>query len=456
MKVKVLSLFVIVISIVLGQGGDLPIYFVSHAGEWDTLNPQAQGLYIQDSVVYLAELSTISGVVGGLSIINISNIYDPVEIGFCEVADSLPLWDAESGARRWEVEVQDNYAYLGASDSGLIIIDISDPTSPSIVGKWRGNIVNRIRLDLPNIYVGTPEGMFVLDVSDPVNPTTLSIFQPPDSLCAPIHPSLYQYITAIETISPDTLLVTSNTHTFLIANLSSPEIVDWKPFPNIDFTLYSTILCPLSGDNQFLICFYEGFGLLEIITGEIHFKFHGGSLFDSYIAAVYQDSLVICPYIPYGLWVTLIPQDSAEFISYGWAREVGAGFSLYAVLPYEFRTRATFNTQDLVIKDNYLLMAAEQAGMVILCLEDTTHVPETNRAGQNNIELYPNPTKRWIKINAPGTEEIILRDINGRVVAQCYTQEQLTIDIKNLIPSTGIYFMTFNPGGITEKIVLIK
>ena len=80
-----------------------------------------------------------------------------------------------------DVAVQGNYAYVttwsdSASASYLAVVDISDPTSPSIVGSIIDGTLGpamTIAADEGHVYLpsGTGDGMIVVDVSDPSNPT---------------------------------------------------------------------------------------------------------------------------------------------------------------------------------------------------------------------------------------------------------------------------------------------
>ncbi len=92
------------------------------------------------------------------------------------------LYDTPDAAR--DVFVDDNHAYIAEGDSGLQVVDISDPTDPDNVSDY----------DTPGIAVGVfvsgdyayvadggyNQGLQVVDISDPENPTNASYYYTSD------------------------------------------------------------------------------------------------------------------------------------------------------------------------------------------------------------------------------------------------------------------------------------
>jgi hypothetical protein len=78
------------------------------------------------------------------------------------------------------VYVQDNYAYVAALEGGLLIIDISDPENPLIVG----NFVHS-EYDIRSAFIGGSYAylgglnIHIIDISDPTDPTLLGEYLAP-------------------------------------------------------------------------------------------------------------------------------------------------------------------------------------------------------------------------------------------------------------------------------------
>ena len=112
-------------------------------------------------IVIIGDLAYIADGEGGLRIIDISDPENPVEIGFFDTPGTA-----------YEVEIDGNYAYVADGEGGLQVIDISDPENPEEVAF----------LDLPTdalgltivgdfAYVACAEsGLHIIDISDPANP----------------------------------------------------------------------------------------------------------------------------------------------------------------------------------------------------------------------------------------------------------------------------------------------
>jgi len=133
-------------------------------------NPYAKGtinevggvvdIVVMDSLIYITTADL------NFTAFNISNLENIVEISSLSIPDL-------SGS----FELQNNFAYLACDDSGLVVIDVSDPANMSIVGR---NVNHRaFALDIEGDYayvvdgIGsiTSDGFYVYDISNPCNPT---------------------------------------------------------------------------------------------------------------------------------------------------------------------------------------------------------------------------------------------------------------------------------------------
>ncbi len=99
-----------------------------------------------------------------------------------------PLWGqdveyvgaCDTPGQAIRVYVQDNYAYVAALEGGLLIIDISDPENPLIVG----NFVHS-EYDIRSAFIGGSYAylgglnIHIIDISDPTDPTLLGEYLAP-------------------------------------------------------------------------------------------------------------------------------------------------------------------------------------------------------------------------------------------------------------------------------------
>jgi len=69
-----------------------------------------------------------------------------------------------------DVQVVGNYAYVAAHNSGLQILDISDPTRPTSIGGKEIWSSGSVYVAGNHAYIGAWYGLNILDVSNPVEP----------------------------------------------------------------------------------------------------------------------------------------------------------------------------------------------------------------------------------------------------------------------------------------------
>ncbi|MBK7870939.1 MAG: T9SS type A sorting domain-containing protein [Saprospiraceae bacterium] len=122
----------------------------------------------------------------GLIIYNISDIYNPIPI------DTLPPSNFHN-LNVNNVHQDDDYLYLSlgnfqsaGQNAGLAILDVSDPSNISIVSIWYSMTYTQgcaiIRTQGKYAYLGAMEdGIIILDISDKENPIFVSQFQPDPS-----------------------------------------------------------------------------------------------------------------------------------------------------------------------------------------------------------------------------------------------------------------------------------
>ncbi|NQV15850.1 CSLREA domain-containing protein [bacterium] len=117
-------------------------------------------IFVDSTFAYIANWSD------GFKVVDISDPFNPV------LVDSLAF-----EGQCWDVSVFGDYAYLGNDVNGLQIINVTDPTNvvhsstflpetPS--GFEYAQVVGDIA------YASSQSGLYILDISDPTNPTELS------------------------------------------------------------------------------------------------------------------------------------------------------------------------------------------------------------------------------------------------------------------------------------------
>lgn len=189
------------------------------------------GIWVNDQYAYLTNL------LGGLSIINVSNPYRLSLVG------SYPADSA------YGIFVRDNFAYLANGRSGLSIIDIADPSSPQKIGGYDtpGYAVN-VHVNANYAYVADDEsGIQIIDVSNPVHPFLISSYDTPSSAREIQVQGNYGYVAA----STSGLLILD------LSNIESPNMV-----ASLD-TGSAAGLC-LRGRYVYLADWLTGFEIINI------------------------------------------------------------------------------------------------------------------------------------------------------------------------------------------------
>lgn len=167
-------------------------------------------VFVSGSIAYVADLSWV----GRLQIVDVSSPWAPLPYG--DFATSEPAWsvDVDAGfayvgcgtlispvfydpagtleivdvrnpsvpVRKGiyplggHVDVSGNNAYIGTESRGLDILDVSDPSSPTLVGTWKGeggpvHVVNALAY-----VVHERRGLRILDVTNPAKPVQVASF----------------------------------------------------------------------------------------------------------------------------------------------------------------------------------------------------------------------------------------------------------------------------------------
>jgi hypothetical protein len=164
--------------------------------------------------VYLAD----GGLETGLRILDISDPALPVVRGFLPVTTStqeiLP-------ARAEDVAVVGHYAFIAAGTVGVRVVDVSDPTSPVERGSYNtpGRADNLVATDH---YVYLIDGdLRILDISNPTTPTLIGFYDLPNLASTP----------SIDVQGRYAYVAGAGLHILDVADAGAPQRVAWHPIP---------------------------------------------------------------------------------------------------------------------------------------------------------------------------------------------------------------------------------
>lgn len=107
-------------------------------------------------------------------------IFDASTASEITPAGSLDITEFSHAANATEMQLKKSgdYLYLAAGAAGLLIIDVSQPSAPEVVGHYdTGSDAHSVTLGDSVAYVGNYfGGISIIDVADPTNPTLINTF----------------------------------------------------------------------------------------------------------------------------------------------------------------------------------------------------------------------------------------------------------------------------------------
>jgi hypothetical protein len=113
----------------------------------------------QDSLIYIATGNT------GLRIVNISDPENPIEVGYCDTP-----------GQALSLAISDNYCYIADNDGGVRVIDVSEPDNPFEVDCCEeGNSPVGIYISGNYAYIAGHSDFYIIDISNPFNIEIISI-----------------------------------------------------------------------------------------------------------------------------------------------------------------------------------------------------------------------------------------------------------------------------------------
>jgi hypothetical protein len=96
-----------------------------------------------------------------------------------------------------KIKLFENYAYVAEKDSGLQIIDISDPANPKLKGRWyeTSNFVSDIDVSGNYAYLTNGDlGLYILNISNPAKPFLKGSYLTRDSAYVVVVSENYAYV----------------------------------------------------------------------------------------------------------------------------------------------------------------------------------------------------------------------------------------------------------------------
>jgi hypothetical protein len=207
-----------------------------------TISPESGNLldiFVSGNYAYL-----ITGGEGFLYILDISKPKSPRLVGTYDPAEPLGMG---------KIYVSGNYAYISMDNRGLLIIDISNPTSPSRKGEYYIP-----RAFIPGIYVKGhhaflacgQEGLKIIDVSNPAAPKAVAQYNSSSVFEVGLKGN-YAYVKGYDDYRLSVLD---------ISLVSSPVLVGTAAFPFNSQGMF------VSGDYVYMACGESGLRMIDVST----------------------------------------------------------------------------------------------------------------------------------------------------------------------------------------------
>jgi len=122
--------------------------------------PKAKDVKVKGSYAYVVARET------GLHIVDVSNPTNMLTVG-----------NIITGGKAIALDVAGSYAYVADENETLKIINISDPTNPTIVGSYIHGYSHDVKVVGNYAYIANfSYGLQIVDVSDPANPTLIGSY----------------------------------------------------------------------------------------------------------------------------------------------------------------------------------------------------------------------------------------------------------------------------------------
>jgi len=380
----------------------------------------------------------------GLHIIDITDPENPFEIKYFDGQKKLK-----------SVKIIENYAYIGSTNYGLRILDISNIDSISVVKYTNTGRGHSLFIKDSIAYVSAGfNGLIIFNITDIANPVEIGYYDTPGRVND---------------------LVLSDNHIFLADYDSGMSIIDFDICAtlNINYKLQD-ISCNGQCDGNIRITGIEN------ATNPIQYNWNTGQT-GSYIEGLCQGTYVVtitdnnnCEitdsfYItePDSLYIkTLVKLDITDSNSKGYiGANISGGTPEYT---YEWSGPNGFSasTQNITELEAgcYTLTVTDTGGCTLIsddiCIEDK-RTGTYDAEFSSDIHIYPNPAKNVINISCSDTEilngikKIEIFDSAGIKVKEAKTMKKI-IGIQDLKSGFYIIQLTGKEQKIIKKMIVLK
>ncbi|KAB2958263.1 MAG: PQQ-binding-like beta-propeller repeat protein [Thermoanaerobaculia bacterium] len=151
----------------LDSGTGLRIFDVTSPSAPAQLGAWVTSLYLNEVEVsgsYAFVTAQAPEYIRGLVIVDVSDPGAPVQISYSGTG---------SGSGPRDLAVAGSLVYVAASGPGLVVLDVSNPQNPVLVGQYSQHAVSDVALVGDRAFVVGWTGFRVLDVADPSNPVEI-------------------------------------------------------------------------------------------------------------------------------------------------------------------------------------------------------------------------------------------------------------------------------------------
>lgn len=476
------------------------------AGEcWTTTYPMRLG--VNGNYAYISGTNWCSTWIAGMSIVDASDPYLPVEVNFfnnlcfggCAFIDNcLYLTLAYTGfqvfdisepenpeiissclnrGQIYDVAISGDFAYLADCYNGIRIVNISDQNNPFETTLFElSGYVRTVAIGGEYLYVGYSDSLLsIIDISNPYLPTEIGMFETEN------------YIEDIA-VSGNYVFLAANYDGLIILDVSDPSL----PVEIGSFTGVNAHHIAVNNVYAYLASSGGNFRLkvLDIsdpanpqFLGELSYHINGLAVSGDYVYAASGDTkelLIINvayplnPYIESSITLSGYTNDVAYQWGYAYVSQGFSGLSVVDVRdasnPVETGYYNSYGYAYAIAVNNERAFLADKNFFGIYDCSEAVSVDEqeteTSPATFTLSPIHPNPFNQSAaisyKLQAAGQVNLSVYDITGREVASLVTghsslgEHSVVWDAEGL--ASGMYFVRLSQGDAVEvrKAVLLK
>ncbi len=246
------------------------------------------------------------------------------------------LGSYDTSGTAFDVSVAGNYAYVADSRDGLLIIDISDPTSPSLVGNYEAG-TKGVYISGEYAYVTQPLlRLYIIDISEPISPTLKGSYRLGDIVNDVFVSNNYAYVAC----SDSGLFIVD------VSNPSSPSLIGFYDTSGSAYDVY------VEGSYAYVADYNTGLHIIDVSDPASPFRV--------------------------GLFDTTGAEQSVRVVSdYAYLAAYGYGFVVLNVsdpsAPYQVGiNEQVLNAHGLEVLNEYVFVADDSKGIKVVDVSDPT------------------------------------------------------------------------------------